>query len=425
MSVEFYTKPYFKGITFSFDIGNHNNVKKLNIQSMIINDNVEVLIKYKNNTKTFCGPQIKQVLSINNIENINIKHSICNPYTDKNSILNRYSIGKNYQIQINNNLQPISTEENIKNGLIDFWYNNQNNRHNNYYKVYNTSTSDLHDYSINNKWFNDQQQFINHNHNAIYNHTKEKYPLIDTNNVSNCHFECGRTSKTFRRNLCTLKCDPNYKVNDRTENNMTKTTKCHDDADNISYGYSKSNDTIKHIQKIKNNKKKKKEKTKTIKQDIQYPRPIPEVWNINTSYLDFFEPNLNEHFSSINNKYKQYHMYPTNNKNTDEALVELYSGPNYTYNYIKLSEGTHQLTKYNTIQSIKIKNNVTVTFYTKDKELTVNGPVNDPDFNLSTDIQFICIKKKKIIEGFQKNKNIYLIIIIILFLTYKENIFCI
>ena len=53
MSVNFYTEPFFKGLQFSLDIGKYHkhNLQKLTIGSMIINDNVEVIVAYEKNNK--------------------------------------------------------------------------------------------------------------------------------------------------------------------------------------------------------------------------------------------------------------------------------------------------------------------------------------------------------------------------------------
>lgn len=319
MSVDFYTESYFKGVKISFDIGRFNKeyLKNIIIKSMIIHDNVQITIKSKNDNHTFCGPQSKQLLNIKDIEQIDIVHSICNPYTDKNSILNRYSIGKNFSIQFNKDLKKINTNNNVKNGFVDFWYNNQINNQNKYYKVsgghviphfyettddYNTAVKDVHNYTLYNKWY-DNNFLTDHNQKAIYNHTKEKFPLVDTNNIANCKFDCGRTSKTFRRNLCELRCQPNGQTDNRMGGKKSEATNCYDDAEQISYGY-KSGE-YKHLGKgISTNLKYKNVHYGKGEKISPHIRPLPEIWNTNVDYIQGFDPNIGpiEHFTKPNNK---------------------------------------------------------------------------------------------------------------------------
>lgn len=263
MSVVIYTKPFYKGLKINFDIGIYNKeyLKDVVIGSMNIYDNVEVLIKCRINGKIqtikLCGPQDKHKMDIQHIEKIYIKYSICDPYTDVNSILNRYSIGKNFSIQHNKNLHSITEEENRKNGFIDFWYNNQINqssrrsKSDRYYTIngdhvvphfyeteddYKTAVKGEHDYVVYDRWTGGNK-YLDHGKLAVYNHNKDKFPLINTNNIANCKFDCGRISNTFGRNTCELRCQPNGKAGERMSNNYNRTTSCYDE---VSHGYHKN-----------------------------------------------------------------------------------------------------------------------------------------------------------------------------------------
>lgn len=179
MSVDLYTELFFKGYQIPLDIGTYlsEDLHNINIQSIIINDNVAIEIRYnkdkKNKMINLCGPQSKQVIDkIENIQSIKIYHSICDPYYDRNSILNRYTIGPNYTIKENKDLKLISD------GYIDFWYNTHQNMENNkYVKQY-----------------------------------RETYPLLRTNNVVDCKINCKRLSNFYGRVDCDIKCIPNNKL---------------------------------------------------------------------------------------------------------------------------------------------------------------------------------------------------------------------
>jgi hypothetical protein len=416
MSVELYSEPYFKGYNVKLDIGKYFDLKEMTIGSIIINDNVELIF---NNKLKLCGQQsISKTNGIDNITSISIKHSICNPYTEKNSILNKYSIGKNYSIQFNKDLQEITEEDNKKNGFVDFWYNNQTNKANDYYSItgghvvphhyennddYSSAVVDLVNYSLYNKWF-DKDKYIDSSRKAVYNHLKEKYPLKNTNNITNCKFDCGRESNTFRRNYCEMNCNANGLVGKRMDNNYNKVTRCNKNTDK----YYKDNQLYKKMNKNKDKI---------------------------------------EHFSdNINSKYGQYHMYPTlNNPNTDEVLVTIYNDKNFEGNFLELKEGYYPIDRFNVfnmIKSIKIKDEATVTlfndlngsypvyYYDKDKKPinVLNGPFEEHDLEnkLSDAIVAFCIKKNnksKLIEGFNNNSNILIIIIIILFGCYVFHTF--
>lgn len=177
MSVDLYTELFFKGYQIPLDIGKYlsKDLHGINIKSLIINDDVALEIKYKkNNIIKLCGPQSKQIMdTIKNIISIKIYHSICDPYYDKNSILNRYTIGPNYTIKENRNIKSSSD------GYIDFWYNTHKNRENTYQYV---------------------KQY------------REKYPLLRTNNVADCKLNCKRKSNYYGRFDCDIKCIPNNKL---------------------------------------------------------------------------------------------------------------------------------------------------------------------------------------------------------------------
>lgn len=323
MSVDFYTEPYFKGVKISFDIGTYNKdqLENIIINSMIINDNVQVVIRTKKDKFIFCGQQSKQKIdTIDKILKIDINYSICNPYTDENSILNRYSIGKNYSIQFNKDLKKIDTDSNIKTGFIDFWYNNQINKTNQDYYVnplnvnsdfyntsneYNDAVKNLNNYNLYNKWYNNKK-FNNHNQEVIYNHIKDNFPLSNTNNIANCKFDCGRTSDTFQRNLCELKCKPNGFNSTRLRNNKkNEATDCYKDAEQISYGYKNNKDNYKHQGKGISTKIKYVNVPKP-EQQMQKPSiPLPKKWDYNIQYLQGFEPNIGkvvENFGYKSNK---------------------------------------------------------------------------------------------------------------------------
>ena len=459
MSVDFYTEPYFKGVKISFDIGRFNKEYLANIVigSMIIHDNVQVIIKSESGTKTFCGPQSKQVMkNIKNLQQIDIIYSICDPYTDKNSILNRYSIGKNFSIKFNKDLKKINTKDNEKNGFVDFWYNNQTNNQNKYYKIngghiiphfyetnddYSTAVKDVYNYSLYNKWY-DNNFFADHNQEAIYNHTKEIFPLVNTNNIANCKFDCGRTSKTFRRNLCELRCQPNGQVSNRTSPRRNQATNCYDDSEQISYGYTNDGGKYKHLGKgistnleYNNLQKPKAEKLPP------HIRPLPEVWNTNVDYIQGFDPNIGssddskksivEYFSQddeeekinksldpvtrfLHRRYGQYYMAPEPpNPNRDITIVTIFQGINFSGNYFELSEGYYNLEQMNIfdkIRSIKIGKGIEVVlfndnlgkypvrYYGKDKRIysKLIGPFEEKalDAKLSDSIVSLCITKQ-------------------------------
>ena len=207
MSVDFYTNIFFKGKRLSLDLGRYKNtINNFTIGSFIINDNVKVIITYKNNDKInvikYCGPQsIQRINLIKNIQTITVEYSLCDPYTNKNSILNRYSIGKNFSIQENDvsKLKVITEQDNLTThfGFIDFWYNGQTNHQGQYYKNVGISNDIYYDTNNQNK--------------VIHNHLKtpDNYPLLNTNNISNCKFSCSSNSNTFGRKNCTLRCKGN------------------------------------------------------------------------------------------------------------------------------------------------------------------------------------------------------------------------
>ena len=308
MSVELYSKPYFKGYKVKLDIGKYFDLKEMTIGSLIINDNVELII---NNKLKLCGQQsINKISNIDNIKSISIKYSICNPYTDKNSILNRYSIGKNYKIQFNKDLEEITEQENKKNGFVDFWYNNQTNRSNDYYSItgghivphhydttddYNTAVVDLVNYSLYNKWY-DKEKYIDSSRKAVYNHLTEKYPLKNTNNIANCKFDCGRESSTFRRNYCDMNCSANGLAGRKMDNLYNKTTRCAKNTDKY----------------YKDNK-------------------LYDKYKI-------------EHFG-------QYSMYPTDKQNENEVLLTIYNGENFEGNFLELNEGYYPIERFNFFDS--------------------------------------------------------------------------
>lgn len=451
MSVDFYSDQYFKGIKFSLDIGTFykEHFNRLTIGSMIINDNVQVVIRYGNGHQIkFCGQQIKQKIDIiKNITYVNVKHSICDPYTDKNSILNKYSIGKNYSIQFNKNLVPVLGQENLKNGLIDFWYNSQVNKQGKYYTVgnpsydpventfkndlivdtYNTAVKDLHNYSLNNKWF-DENEHIKHNKNALYKHWKEYSPMTNTNNIADCKFDCGRISKTFRRKLCDIRCKPNTVANNRMANKMNHTNKCYNEAEIISYGnvindglYKKVGKGISNIEIPIKQKQELKNEHKYI--ENKYRKPDPEIWNNNVDYIEPFNVNLNR-------KYGQYHMYPDElNPNQDQALVKLYTGSNFTGNYLELSDGFFLMSKFNffdKIGSMRVKPNVDVVLFDKNNDILqiLKGPYEGPIFmdNIFDQIVTIHIIRKNCIEHFGKNNEnnnkLFIIVILLIFCVF-------
>lgn len=190
MSIDLYTDLFFKGYQIPLDIGSYypEDLHNIHIQSLVINDNVAIEIRYiKDNERRMvklCGPQSKRIIDkIDNITSIKIYHSICDPYNDVNSILNRYTIGPNYSIKENKNIKPQSD------GYIDFWYNNHKNRENTHKYV---------------------KQY------------KEKYPLLRTNNIADCKLNCQRISNFYGRVNCDLNCIPNNKL----DLNKAYTNKC-------------------------------------------------------------------------------------------------------------------------------------------------------------------------------------------------------
>jgi hypothetical protein len=175
MSVEIYTRPFFKGHKILLDIGFYETDLPDYIGSFIIYDNVQLEIIYIDDKKMFfCGEQIKNKLNIKiKIKSINVKHSICDPYTDINSITNKYIVGKNYSILVNTHLKPKTTEEIVNNGFLDFWYNKpiphnyvvQKNKEIEPIKPYDIFPTSISPYKINKNTSRLYEHFENNNNN--------------------------------------------------------------------------------------------------------------------------------------------------------------------------------------------------------------------------------------------------------------------
>lgn len=465
MSVELYSQPFFKGIILKLDIGKYfeHNLKGLTIGSLIINDNVQLVINYSENKKlTLCSPQIVNKMdTIDNIKSITIKHSICDPYTDKNSILNRYSIGKNFSIQFNEDLKEINPEENLKNGFVDFWYNNQTNKQSQYFKTtgghvvphhysttddYNTARVDLYNYSLYNKWY-DNKLHAKHGQYAVYNHLEQKFPTINTNNIANCKFDTGRNSKTFRRNYVELNCKPNGLAGQRMGNNLNMTSKCHKDVDEATYMYERQNGNIvKTGISLNRTNPSRNDRTTTVQNNMNDGIPSATIIPPNTGdVVEGFDDLTCGDDYKLNSKYKQYYMSPVeNNPNRDETILTIYNGTNFTDAYLELDEGFYIVDRFNVfnnIKSLKIKEGTEVTLfndrfgkfpitYFKNGKFhnKLVGPMEESDLEnkLSDAIVAICVNRtnKGIIEGFGNiitNNNLILIVAAIALLCIYYN----